>query len=177
MKRPNPIPFSRRCLAVLLSAMLLGQGAAAQVNLPALGDSVSADVSIGAEKKLGDQVMRQIRPDPDYIDDPLLLEYAQNTWQPLVNAARKPGEWQTYDIVFEAPRFEGDKLVKPARVTVFHNGVLVHHAQELIGAAAHRTVGKYAPHGEAPLRLQDHGNPVRFRNVWIRRLGAAPTAK
>ena len=71
MKRTNPIPFTRRCLVALLSATLLGQGAVAQVNLPALGDSVSADVSIGAEKKLGDQVMRQIRPDPDYIDDPL----------------------------------------------------------------------------------------------------------
>ncbi|WP_423596408.1 M48 family metalloprotease [Roseateles sp. MS654] len=93
MKRLNPIPFSRRCLAVLLSAALLGQTAVAQaqVNLPALGDSVSADVSIGAEKKLGDQVMRQIRIDPDYIDDPLLLEYAQNTWQPLVDAARRLG--------------------------------------------------------------------------------------
>ncbi|HEY1399457.1 M48 family metalloprotease [Roseateles sp.] len=91
MKRPNPIPFTRRCLVALLSAALLGQGAVAQVNLPALGDSVSAEVSIGAEKKLGDQVMRQIRPDPDYIDDPLLLEYAQNTWQPLVDAARRLG--------------------------------------------------------------------------------------
>lgn len=73
MKRLNPIPFTRRALAVLLSAALLGQSAIAQVNLPALGDSVSAEVSIGAEKKLGDQVMRQIRVDPDYIDDPLLL--------------------------------------------------------------------------------------------------------
>lgn len=82
---------ARRLLAGLLSVTLLAQGAMAQVNLPALGDSVSADVSIGAEKKLGDQVMRQIRVDPDYIDDPLLLEYVTNTWQPLVDAARRLG--------------------------------------------------------------------------------------
>ncbi|WP_416760141.1 M48 family metalloprotease [Roseateles sp. So40a] len=95
MNRPQPIPFRKRCVAALVSVALLGQGAFvgayAQVNLPALGDSVSADVSIGAEKKLGDQVMRQIRIDPDYLDDPLLLEYAQNTWQPLVDAARRLG--------------------------------------------------------------------------------------
>lgn len=92
---------------------------------------------------------------------------------PMVNACRKPGEWQTYDIVFEAPRFEGDKLVKPARITVFHNGVLVHHGRELIGQAAHRTVGTYAPHPpQGPLKLQDHGNPVRFRNIWVRKLEA-----
>ncbi|WP_238139558.1 M48 family metalloprotease [Roseateles aquatilis] len=74
---------------MLSQAML--PGAMAQVNLPALGDSVSADVSIGAEKKLGDQVMRQIRIDPDYIDDPLLLEYVEGTFQPLVSAARRLG--------------------------------------------------------------------------------------
>lgn len=90
---------------------------------------------------------------------------------PLVNASRKPGEWQTYDIVFEAPRFEGQRLVKPARVTVFHNGVLVQHAQEMIGASAHRTVGTYQAHPpQAPLKLQDHGDPVRYRNIWVRRL-------
>ncbi|WAC74314.1 M48 family metalloprotease [Roseateles sp. SL47] len=82
---------ARRCLAALLSVTLLGQTVSAQVNLPALGDSVSADVSIGAEKKLGDQVMRQIRPDPDYLDDPLLLEYVQGTFNPLVAAAKKLG--------------------------------------------------------------------------------------
>ncbi|WP_067070246.1 M48 family metalloprotease [Roseateles chitosanitabidus] len=91
MKRLKSTISPKRCLAALLSAMVLGQSALAQVNLPALGDSVSADVSVGAEKKLGDQVMRQIRVDPDYIDDPLLLEYLTNTFQPLVGAARRLG--------------------------------------------------------------------------------------
>ncbi|ALV09129.1 putative Zn-dependent protease [Roseateles depolymerans] len=93
--RREPVRPLRRCLAALLGAALLTQSvtpsAWAQVNLPALGDSVSAEVSISAEKKLGDQVMRQIRPDPDYLDDPLLLEYVQGTFSPLVQAARKLG--------------------------------------------------------------------------------------
>ena len=94
-------------------------------------------------------------------------------WPPLVNAARKPGEWQTYDIVFEAPRFENGKLVKPAFQTVFWNGVLVHNRKEAIGATVYRRVAQYAAHApELPLMIQDHANPVRFRNVWIRRLGA-----
>jgi hypothetical protein len=97
---------------------------------------------------------------------------------PRVNACRPPGAWQSFDIVFEAPRFEGDKLVAPARVTVFHNGVLVHHAVELLGQTAHRAVAAYKPHGpRGPIRLQDHGSPVRFRNVWVRELGpVAPGA-
>lgn len=107
---------------------------------------------------------------PTYADGQAGAIYGQ--WPPLVNASRKPGEWQSYDIVFEAPRFEGEKLVKPAYVTVFHNGVLVHHRQEIIGRMAHRVVGTYAPHGpEEPLALQDHDTPVRYRNIWIRRLG------
>jgi len=92
-------------------------------------------------------------------------------WPPQVNACRPPGEWQSYDIVFEAPRFEGDRVAAPARVTVIHNGVVLHHAKELLGATAHREVAAYASHAAAlPLRLQDHGNPVRFRNVWVRPL-------
>lgn len=87
----SSVSRGRRCLAALLSVTLLSQSVWAQVNLPALGDSVSAEVSIGAEKKLGDQVMRQIRPDPDFIDDPLLLEYVQGTFNPLVKAARRLG--------------------------------------------------------------------------------------
>lgn len=89
--RRECVPALKRCLAALLSATMLTQSVWAQVNLPALGDSVSAEVSISAEKKLGDQVMRQIRPDPDYLDDPLLLEYVQGTFSPLVQAARKLG--------------------------------------------------------------------------------------
>lgn len=89
----------------------------------------------------------------------------------LVNATRKPGEWQTYDIVFQAPRFDGNKVAKPAYVTLFHNGVLVQNHQEFIGQMAHKIVRAYESHGpEAPLSLQDHNTPVRYRNIWIRKL-------
>jgi hypothetical protein len=105
-----------------------------------------------------------------YADGQAGAMYGQ--WPPLVNAARKPGDWQTYDIVFEAPRFENGKLVKPAFQTVFWNGVLIHNRKEAIGATVYRQVAKYEPHApERPLMIQDHANPVRFRNIWIRRLG------
>lgn len=92
-------------------------------------------------------------------------------YPPLVNASRGPGEWQTYDIVFEAPRFDGEELEKPAFVTVFHNGVLLHHRKEMMGPMRHRTTTEYSPHAaELPLLLQGHGNPVRYRNIWARRL-------
>jgi hypothetical protein len=104
-----------------------------------------------------------------YADGSAASMYAQ--YPPDVNACRAPGEWQTYDICFQAPRFEGDKLVSPARVTVVHNGVLVHHAREFLGATAHRSVAQYAAHpATGPIELQDHGNPVRYRNVWVRKL-------
>jgi len=92
-------------------------------------------------------------------------------YPPLVNACRKPGEWQTYDIVWVGPRFDGDTLVSPARVTVFHNGVVVHHDTQLIGRTTHRQLAPYVPHPPAgPLVLQDHGDLVRFRNIWYREL-------
>ncbi|WP_269631379.1 M48 family metalloprotease [Pelomonas sp. BJYL3] len=86
-------PLAQRLLATLCAGLMLLPAAPlqAQVNLPALGDSVSDDLSIGAEKRLGEQIMRQIRPDPDYLDDPLLLEYVQGVWGPLVEAARRQG--------------------------------------------------------------------------------------
>ncbi|GAB4110891.1 MAG: DUF1080 domain-containing protein [Acidobacteriota bacterium] len=93
-------------------------------------------------------------------------------WPPLVNAALPPGRWQTYDIIFEAPVFEGERLVKPAYATVLHNGVVLHHRQPFIGRMTYRQVATYAPHEpEGPLSLQDHGNPVRYRNIWVRPLG------
>jgi hypothetical protein len=104
-----------------------------------------------------------------YADGQAAALYGQ--YPPLVNASRAPGEWQTYDVVFRAPRFEGASLAAPAQVTLFHNGVLVHHARELLGATRHREVATYAAHErELPVVLQDHGDPVRFRNIWIRRL-------
>lgn len=104
-----------------------------------------------------------------YPDGQTAALYGQ--WPPLVNACRPPGEWSTLDVVFEAPEFDGKDLKSPARITVFHNGVLVHHAKEILGSAAHRSVAKYVAHGpKGPLELQDHGNPVRFRNIWVREL-------
>ncbi|MEW5981869.1 MAG: DUF1080 domain-containing protein [Acidobacteriota bacterium] len=103
-----------------------------------------------------------------YADGMAAAIYGQ--FPPLVNASRRPGEWQTYDIVFRAPRFAADgSLVAPARMTVFHNGVLVHDNQELTGPTAHKARPPYAPHAERlPVSLQDHSHPVRFRNIWIR---------
>lgn len=91
---------------------------------------------------------------------------------PLVNASRKPGEWQTYDIIFTGPRFdEAGNLLKPAYVTVIHNGVVVQNHFEIEGSTAWHVPPKYEPHGEkGPIHLQFHGNPVRFRNIWIREI-------
>ena len=92
---------------------------------------------------------------------------------PLVNACREPPGWETYDIIFDAPEFEGNKLAKPPRVTMLHNGVLVHHAQEIYGATGHRTLPVPLRVGKTrgPLALGAHHCPVRFRNIWIRPLG------
>jgi hypothetical protein len=107
-----------------------------------------------------------------YADGQAAAIYGQ--YPPLVNVSPKKGDWNSYDIYFEAPKFEGDKLVKPAYVTVVHNGVLVHHHREILGPAAHRRNGVYKAHGEEPLSLQDHNHAVRYRNIWIRRLKAQP---
>ena len=91
---------------------------------------------------------------------------------PLVNASAPPGQWQSYDIVFRRPRFDAaGKLLRPARVTVLHNGVLVHDATELTGPSAHQARPPYEKHADRlPISLQDHGVAVRFRNVWVREL-------
>jgi len=91
---------------------------------------------------------------------------------PLVNATRPPGEWQSYDIVFRRPRFGADgRVVSPARMTVFHNGILVHDAVELLGPTSNRRRDPYTAHPDRlPLSLQDHGHPVRFRSIWVRAL-------
>ena len=112
---------------------------------------------------------------PTYPDGTTGGIYGQ--YPPLVNACRAPGEWQSYDIIWQAPRFEGDALVSPARVTVLLNGVLLHHATELKGPTTHRDIAPYAAHAETgPLELQDHNDLVRFRNIWYRPLKAYDAA-
>ena len=90
---------------------------------------------------------------------------------PLVNVCKKPGQWQSYDIVFHAPVIDGDRVVKPATITVFQNGVLIQDHWVIKGTTFHKTPSHYEPHADKmPLTLQDHGNPTRFRNIWIRPL-------
>ena len=87
--------------------------------------------------------------------------------------AREPGAWQSYDIHFRAPRFgDGGAKTENARMSVWHNGILVHHDVPMMGPTRHRALTRYAPHAaKGPIRLQDHGNPVQFRNIWVRELG------
>ncbi|MFC1724581.1 DUF1080 domain-containing protein [candidate division KSB1 bacterium] len=90
---------------------------------------------------------------------------------PMVNASRPPGEWQSYDIIFHRPVFKDGKAVKPAVITVFHNGILVHDHFRILGAMAFKKIPEYKAHPDKlPIGLQDHGNPVRYRNIWIRPL-------
>ena len=105
-----------------------------------------------------------------YPDGQAAAMYGQ--YPPLVNVARPPGKWQTYDIVFTAPRFAADStLEKPATVTVLHNGVVVHNGTAYWGPTRHKSVLPYTPDiASGPIMLQDHGNPVRYRNIWVRPL-------
>jgi hypothetical protein len=105
-----------------------------------------------------------------YADGQAAALYGQ--YPPLVNSTRPPGQWNVYDIVFHRPRFdESGKVTKPATVTVFHNGVLVQDHAELKGATGHHQAGTYEKHADRePLHIQFHGNPVRFRNIWVRDL-------
>lgn len=90
---------------------------------------------------------------------------------PLVNATKPPGEWQTYDIIWTAPRFNDEGiLISKARVTVLHNGVLVQNNTEVDGSTEYIGLPKYTAHGPGPIILQDHGDLVSFRNIWIREL-------
>jgi hypothetical protein len=97
-------------------------------------------------------------------------------YPPQVNATRPPGQWQVYDVVFHAPRFNEDgSVAKPARETVFLNGLLVQDDVELKGPTQHMKLTKYAKHPDKqPISLQDHGHPVRYRNIWIRPIMSEP---
>jgi hypothetical protein len=106
---------------------------------------------------------------PTYPDGTTGAVYGQ--YPPLVNACVPPGEWNTFDIVWEAPVFEGEEVRKPAYVTVLHNGVLIHNHTELMGRTGHRNVPGYTPHEPTgSIALQDHGDLVRFSNIWLREL-------
>ena len=111
-----------------------------------------------------------------YPDGQAAAIYGQ--YPPLVNACRPPGEWQTYDIVFRRPRFRPDgSLAAPARLTVIHNGILVQDGVEPWGPTAWLQAMPYTAHADRlPLGFQDHGNPVRYRNIWLRELPEGPTA-
>ena len=103
-----------------------------------------------------------------YADGHASAVYGQ--YPPQVNASKPAGEWQTYDIIFTAPKFMSDgKLESPAYITALHNGVLTQNHVALLGPMTYRNLAKYAPHApKGPLAFQEHGNPVRFRNVWVR---------
>ncbi len=105
-----------------------------------------------------------------YADGQAAAVYGQ--YPPLVNVCRPPGQWQSYDIIFHGPRFDKEgTLLRPATMTVFHNGVLVQDHVTLTGPTAWKERPPYKKHPEKlPLALQDHGNPVRYRNIWIREL-------
>ena len=107
---------------------------------------------------------------PTYVNGQAASVYKQ--YPPLVNATRPPGEWNTYDIIFVAPRFDAaGQLVSPARITVFHNGVLTQLDVPLAGPTQWRGLTRYDYHvPRLPIKLQDHGDPVAYRNIWVREL-------
>ena len=106
---------------------------------------------------------------PTYVNGQAGSVYKQ--YIPLVNASKPPGEWQSYDIIFNAPVFENNDLVKPGFFTVFHNGVLIHDNVEILGTTTNVGSPKYEPHDDGPLVLQDHCcTPLSFRNIWLRKL-------
>jgi hypothetical protein len=112
---------------------------------------------------------------PTYSDGTAGAIYGQ--WPPLANAIRKPGEWNSCDLIFEAPKVEAGRVVDPAHVTLILNGVVVQHRQAILGPVRHRELASYAPNTptRGPIGLQDHGDPVRFRNIWVRPLSEYDT--
>lgn len=107
---------------------------------------------------------------PTYVNGQCASIYKQSA--PLVNVSKPPTEWQTYDVIYKAPVWDTDNnLISEAYITVLHNGVLVQNNTKILGKTRYIGTAKYdKPHGKAPLSLQDHGNPVSFRNIWIREL-------
>lgn len=109
---------------------------------------------------------------PTYPDGMTAALYGQ--YPPMSNACKAPGEWQSYDIMFTAPLFANGRAVRGAFVTVLHNGVCVHHAQLSLGSTQHKKIASYETHrSTGPISIQDHGSPVSFRNIWVRKLEPA----
>jgi hypothetical protein len=111
-----------------------------------------------------------------YADGQASAVYGQSP--PLVNASRPPGQWQTYDIIYTGPRFKDGKIESPGYVTVLHNGVVTQNHTRILGATMHRALPQLVVHDPTgPLKLQDHGDPVQFRNIWIRPLQPASASR
>lgn len=115
--------------------------------------------------------MLQSHNNPTYPDGTAGAMYGQ--LPPLVNATAPQGEWQSYDIAFEPPVYEGEKVVKPAKATVIHNGVVLQNGESYLGPTQWRKLASYPPKHPAtgPISLQFHGDPMEFRNIWVRPLG------
>jgi hypothetical protein len=106
---------------------------------------------------------------PTYVNGQAGSIYKQ--YAPLVNAQKPAPAWQSYDIIYTAPRFYGDgSLAEPARMTIFLNGVLVQHNVPLLGPTEYRGIPVYKPHGDGVIMLQQHNNEVHYRNIWLRKL-------
>lgn len=116
----------------------------------------------------------QSNKNPTYPDGQAGAMYGQ--LPPLVNATAPQGEWNSYDLAFEPPVYDGTKVVKPAKLTLFHNGVCVQNGESYLGPTQHRSLAKYPEkHPEtAPISLQFHGDPMEYRNLWVRPLGNRP---
>jgi Domain of Unknown Function (DUF1080) len=116
----------------------------------------------------------QSHNNPTYPDGQAGAMYGQ--LPPLVNATSPQGEWQSYDLAFEPPVYENGKVTKPAKLTLFHNGVILQNGESFIGPTEHRKLAAYPPTHPltAPLRLQFHGDPMEYRNMWVRPLGSRP---
>lgn len=119
----------------------------------------------------------QSHTNPTYPDGQATALYGQ--LPPLVNATSPQGEWNSYDITFTPPVYEGEKVVTPAKVTVIHNGVVVQNGESFLGTTTHKSLATYpAKHPETgPLHLQFHGDPMEFRNIWVRPLGGRDREK
>jgi Domain of Unknown Function (DUF1080) len=141
-----------------------------QEPLPAIGESQERGNSGVFLMNLYEIQVLDSYQNKTYADGSAAAVYGQ--YPPLVNASRPPGQWQTYTIVFHGPRFDSaGNLLHPARVTAFHNGILVQDNVELTGPTANGSRPPYKPGPDkGPVGLQDHGRPVRFRNIWIREL-------